>query len=242
MASSTVPPGPRAPPGPGPPSGPGPPPGPDASSGARPKCPLSSPSWHSTTIMPGPRLAASASVGRRRDTTVRSRRGNTTSGRIVSPRAPNQFSSSRWYDAKPSRQDPSGPRRRPHSTVPPPRSSRKRRAAMPTAAKTRMIRKAANSQAASSASAPPTETLGLVVACGPQERPRVLGLGRLLGTRTGLGQRGVEFAPRLLPVDFLGEASLGGQDRYPVVGHGQEPAADRGAHRVGVVVEDLDQA
>ena len=70
MASSTV------PPGPGP--------------------PVSSPSRHSTTIMPGPRLAASASVGRRRDTTARSRRGNTTSGRIVSPRAPNQHSSSGW--------------------------------------------------------------------------------------------------------------------------------------------------
>src|SRR5262249_35946178 len=97
------------------------------------------------------------------------------------------------------------------------------------------------SQAASSASAPPTGTLGLV-ACGPQERPRVLGPGRLLRTRTGLGQRDVEFAPRLLPVDFLGETSLSGQDRYPVVGHGQEPAADRGAHRVGVVAEDLDQA
>src|SRR6266704_1234849 len=112
---------------------------------------------------------------------------------------------------------------------------------MLTAARTRMIRKAANSQAASSASAPPTETLGLV-ACGPQARPRVLDRGWLLGTRTGLGQRGVEFPPRLLPVDFLGEASLGGQDRYPVVGHGQEPAADRGAHRVRVVAEDLDQA
>src|SRR2546429_5241281 len=108
---------------------------------------------------------------------------------------------------------------------------------MPTAARTRMTRKAAKSQAASSASAPPTETLSLV-AGGPQERPRVLGLGRLLGTRIGLGQRGVEFAPRLLPVDFLGEASLGGQDRYPVVGHGQEPAADRGAHPVRVVVQD----
>ena len=55
---------------------------------------VSSPTLHSTTTMPGPRLAASASVGRRRDTTVRSRRGNTTSGRIVMPRAPNHHSSS----------------------------------------------------------------------------------------------------------------------------------------------------
>ena len=63
---------------------------------AGPGLSLSWPSRHSTTIMPGPRLAASPSVGRRRDTTVRSRRGNTTSGRIDRPRAPNQQSSSRW--------------------------------------------------------------------------------------------------------------------------------------------------
>src|SRR5690348_16251464 len=55
---------------------------------------VSSPRRHSTTIMPGPRLAASASVGRRRDTTVRSRRGKTSSGRTDRPKMPYQRSSS----------------------------------------------------------------------------------------------------------------------------------------------------
>src|ERR1700744_5666719 len=91
-----------------------------------------------------------------------------------------------------------------------------------------MTRKAAKSQAASSASAPPTETLGLV-ACGPQERPRVLGLGRLLRTRTGLGQRVVEFAPRLLPVALLGQAGLSGHGRNPLVRPGNETAARTGS-------------
>src|SRR5581483_3139294 len=117
---------------------------------------VSSPRRHSTTIMPGPRLAASASVGRRRDTTVRSRRGNTSSGRTDRPKMPYQRSSSPRYRATPRRQEPFS-LRRPHSTVPPPRSSRNRRAAIPAAASTRTTRKAARSHAASSASPSPTD-------------------------------------------------------------------------------------
>jgi len=81
-----------------------------------------------------------------------------------------------------------------------------------------------------------------LVADGAQLRPGVLGRGRLLGSSAGFGLRGVEFAPRLVPVHFLAEQGPFGQDRYAIVGHGQEPAADRGSHRVGVVAEDLDQA
>ena len=76
----------------------GPPPldaAPSPSAPTSPNGPLS-PSLHSSTIMPGPRLAVSASVGRRRDTTVRSRRGNVSSGRIDTPKTPNQLSSSSW--------------------------------------------------------------------------------------------------------------------------------------------------
>src|SRR5581483_10840470 len=54
-----------------------------------------------TTIMPGPRLTASASVGRRRDTTARSRRGKTSSAWTDSPKMPDQRSSSPRYRATP---------------------------------------------------------------------------------------------------------------------------------------------
>jgi len=68
---------------------------PSPSAPPSPNGPLS-PSLHSSTIMPGPRLAVSASVGMRRDTTFRSRRGKVSSGRIDTPNTPNQLSSSSW--------------------------------------------------------------------------------------------------------------------------------------------------
>src|SRR5580693_9339642 len=88
---------------------------------------------------------------------------------------------------------------------------------------------------------PPTEPpSGL--ACGPQQRSGVLGVGRFLRARARFGERGVELTLRLVGVDLGAELSLRGQDRHLVVGHGQEPTADRRAHPGLVAGDDLDQA
>jgi Predicted Zn-dependent protease (DUF2268) len=59
--------------------------------------PLSvSPSWHSATMRPGPRIVTSSSVGGRRATTVRSRRGKACSGRMEKPKMRYQKNSSSW--------------------------------------------------------------------------------------------------------------------------------------------------
>src|SRR6266571_2787677 len=181
--------------------------------------------------MPWPRLADSQASAGRRDSTLRARRAKANRGRSRTPKASYQRSSAGWYSARPSRQPWSGLRRRPHSTVPPPRSSRILRIAIPPAASTATASTAARIQTAPSSSAAATQpsepALSGLVAGSPELSPEVTDVRALLVARAGRFQRLVQGRLRRGAVNAAAELGLAGQDRYPVIGHGQEAAADR---------------
>src|SRR5450759_5124676 len=109
---------------------------------------------------------------------------------------------------------------------------------MPAARSTARIRKPAKSHAASNASAPltsgpPRWPSSGPLARGPEQCPRVLHLGRLLISRsegTGRLQRGVELGLGRRPVHLPANLGMPGEDRYPVIGNSEKPAADRDHH------------
>ena len=132
---------------------------------------LPSPSWHSTTIIPGPRLAPR----RRWAGGVTPRSGRAGEDLFRPHRHPEYAEPVELFALVGGHAEAPRPAalRRPHSTVPPPRSSTNRRAAMPAAARTSDHQEGGEEPGCIERQRSAHRCLG-PAARGPQLRPRVL--------------------------------------------------------------------